>query len=484
MEPYKDEKLLHLTDGQLGVIYDSGKANTVALLKFLITEINNLKAEVQELKKTLSKDSHNSNNPPSSDNMLKKPKSLRKSTGKKPCGQKGHEGETLRQIENPDRIEDRSPKGKCDCGRSLKNAKTIESIIRQLFDCSLPSLFVTQFQGNVLKCACGQIHYPDFPDEVVKETQYGNSIKSLAVYLKHYGFISYERMSELFSEVFGINLSQGTLVNFVNECAERVESVVEEIKATLKKAEVLHCDESGMRIEKSTAWLHSASTEFLTFYYPHKRRGIKAMEAMGILSEFNGTVVHDHWHPYFRYDNCLHGLCNAHNLRELIFFEENGEEWAEKIKNCLLSAKREKESHQGLSEKQIKKYKIKMHQLINDGLRVHPEKRRRNKARGRPSQSKEFNLLRRLRDRFDEVLRFILDDAVPFDNNQGERDVRMLKIQQKVSGSFRSMKGAQSFCIIRSYISSIRKCGQAVFEALASVWTREIVLPKAILRAE
>lgn len=484
MAPSPDDNFIHLTDKQLSDIYDSGKENTVTLLKFLITEINLLKAEVRDLKSRLIKDSHNSNKPPSSDNMLKKPKSLRKSTGKKPGGQKGHGGETLRQIENPNKIVDRTPKGKCDCGRNLKNAEIIGCIIRQLFDCILPSLFVTQFQGKVLKCGCGQMHHPQFPDEVVKETQYGRNIKSLAVYLKHYGFISYERTSELFSELFGIDLSQGTLVNFVNECAERVEPVVDEIKTALKEAEVLHCDESGMRIEKSTAWLHSASTEFLTFYYPHKRRGIKAMEAMGILSEFKGTIVHDHWHPYFRYDKCLHALCNAHNLRELIFFEENGEKWAKKIKNCLLSAKKEKESHQGLSEKQIQKYKNKMHRLINEGIRVHPEKRKKNKARGRPLQSKEFNLLRRLRDRTVEVLRFILDNAVPFDNNQGERDVRMLKIQQKVSGSFRSMKGAQSFCLIRSYISSIRKCGQPVFEAITSIWTKSIILPKALLKAE
>jgi hypothetical protein len=456
-------------------------------MQLLLDKIENLEVKYKEHEEQLkqlrhnnSKDSHNSNQPPSTDNILKKPKSLRKPTDKKPGGQKGHGGETLRQIKNPDKIEDKTPNGKCNCGRRLRDAKTIECIVRQLFDCILPSLHVTQFQGNVLECVCGQIHYPDFPEEVVKETQYGRNIKSLAVYLKHYGFISYERISELFSEVFGINLSQGTLVNFVNEYAERVEPVVEKIKETLKNAEVLHCDESGMRIEKSTAWLHSASTEFLSFYYPHKYRGIKAMEAMGILSEFRGTVIHDHWYPYFRYGNCLHGLCNAHHLRELIFFEENGEEWAGKIKNCLLAAKSEKESKQGLSEKQVKKYKNKIQRLINSGFLEHPEKERNNKARGRPSQSKEFNLLRRLKNRIDEVLRFIIDEAVPFDNNQGERDIRMLKIQQKVSGSFRSMRGAKAFCLIRSYISSIRKCDQPVFEALTSVWTKTIILPNAL----
>jgi transposase len=486
-----ERKKSKISRQELFDIYDSGRENTVLFMQLLLDKIEKHEAitkehqeQIRQLREIISKDSHNSNKPPSSDNMLKKPKSLRKPTGKRPGGQKGHKGETLQQVDDPDKIEDRTPKGKCDCGRSLKKAKIIEHIIRQLFDCILPSLFVIQFQGDVLECACGKIHYPDFPEEVVKETQYGNNIKNLAVYLKHYGFISYDRMSELFSEVFKVNLSQGTLVNFVNECAERLEPVVDEIKATIIEAEVLHCDESGMRIEKSTAWLHSASTEFLTLYYPHKRRGLKAMEAMGILPEFKGTVVHDHWHPYFRYNQCLHGLCNAHNLRELTFFEENGGEWAKKIKNCLLSAKKDKETYQGLSEKKIKKYKSKMLKLINEGLLAYPEKRKKNKERGRPAQSKEFNFLRRLRDKINEVLRFIFDDAVPFDNNQGERDIRMLKIQQKVSGSFRSMKGARSFCIIRSYFSSIKKCGQPVFEALASVWTNSIILPNALQKAE
>lgn len=485
MEPLKDDKLLNLSEEQIGNIYDSGKESTVTLIKYLITEISSLKVKVQELENKLSKDSHNSNQPPASDNIFKKPKSLRKLTGKQPGGQQGHAGHALRQVENPNKVEDRSPSGRCACGKKLKYAKNIETITRQLFDCTLPSLFVTQFQGNVLACACGEIHYPNFPEEVVKETQYGKNIKSLAVYLKHYGFISYERIAELFSEVLGINISQGTLVNFVNECAERVKPVVAEIKETLKQAEVLHCDESGMRIGKTTAWLHSASTECLTFYYPHKHRGLKAMETIGILPNFKGTLIHDHWHPYFRYTNCLHALCNAHNLRELIFFEENGEHWAAKIKTCLLDAKREKaESKRGLSETRVKKYKNKILRFINAGLKLHPAIKKRHKTRGRPSQSPEYNLLHRLHEKINEVLRFIIDNAVPFDNNQGERDIRMLKVQQKVSGSFRSLAGAQSFCVIRSYISSIKKCRQRVFEALRSVWTDSIIFPKALLKPE
>jgi transposase len=484
MEPAKDEKLLQFSNEQLNAIYDSGKEATVALLKYLINEINNLKAELYELKNNLSKNSHNSNKPPSTDNMLIKPKSLRKKTGQKPGGQKGHKGSSLNQVINPDKVEYRTPEGKCNCGKPLKKAKVIDFVVRQLFDIKFSPLFVTEFRGEVKECGCGQIHYPDFPEDVIKEVQYGKNIKSLVVYLKHYGFISYERVADLFADVFGINISQGTFVNFINECAELVQPVVDEIKETLKGAAVLHCDESGMRIEKSTHWLHSAGTEYLTLYYPHKYRGMKAMEAMGILPEFKGTVIHDHWFPYFRYTQCLHGLCNAHNLRELIFFEENGEKWAAKIKRCLLSAKNEKDANKVFTEKQIKKYKQKMSRLINDGFKEHPEMKKNYTARGRPSQSKEFNLLRRLYNRLNEVLRFIIDGSVPFDNNQGERDIRMLKIQQKVSGSFRSLKGARSFCLIRSYISSIRKCGQSVFEALTSVWSKAIILPKALLRAE
>ncbi len=477
MEREKNGNFLDITDDQIDTIYESGKDANRKFIRFLIDKLNGLEQKIKDLEKQISKDSHNSNKPPSSDNPFKKTKSLRKKTGKKPGGQKGHKGTNLKQVTHPDEVSDITPKGLCSCKKDLKDAKVIDCVKRQLFDLLLPQLFITEYKGEILQCECGRIYYPDFPSCLVKEAQYGPNIKSLVVYLKQYGFISYDRMAELFSDIFNISISQGTFVNIINECSKKIKPCVEKIREELKNSSVLHCDESGVRIEGSLHWVHSAGTKNLTYYYPHKNRGFKAMEAIGLLPFFKSTLIHDHWGSYFRYEQCLHGLCNTHHLRELTFFEEKGEKWAKRIKRCLIDAYKEKQENIFLGEKQINKYKRRLRRLINEGFRFHPKHVKKNRTRGRPKQSKEYNLLSRLKERLNDVLRFIIDPNVPFDNNQAERDIRMLKIQQKVSGSFRSMKGALSFCRIRSYISSIRKCGQSVFKALTTIWSVKIVFP-------
>ena len=201
------------------------------------------------------------------------------------------------------------------------------------------------------------------------------------------------------------------------------------------------------------------------------------MVDMGILPHFTGVAIHDGWESYFQFNNFIHGLCNQHHLRELTFFEEKNEKWAKKIKRCLVAAKKEKDKLISISKKRYLAYKNRLTRLIREGIKVHPEKKKLNRKRGRPKQSKEYNLLKRLRNNIDSVLRFIKEPSVPFTNNRAEQDVRMVKIQQKVSGNFRSSKGAIAFCTIRSYISSIKKCGGSVYEALASVWSTYIVLP-------
>lgn len=444
--------------------------------------------KVKELEKRLNEDSHNSNRPPSSDNPYTKPenktKSVRKKSGKKPGGQKGHQGYRLQPTDNPDHTVSIKPEGTCECGRDIEAALIIDYVRRQVFDIILPVLTSTEYRGEVRACECGKVHRPNFPDEVKAKVQYGSTLKSLAVYLKHHGMISYDRLQELYKDLFAVELSQGSLVNFVTECSKRLEPVVEEIKEAIIASDVVHFDESGFRILGSLHWLHSASTEMLTYYLAHKRRGTAAMTEMGILPFFTGTAIHDHWESYYTYMSCRHGLCNAHHLRELIYFAEHEEKWAEKLMNCLLDAKNEKDELLILPEKRIIYYKNRVKRILREGLYLHPKRVKTNKTRGRQKQSPQHNLLSRMSKKIDDVLRFITDPWVPFDNNQGERDIRMLKIQQKVSGGFRSHQGAQSFCIIRGYISSIRKNGQSVLEAIRSAWTSQTIRPTVLICAE
>ena len=477
MKQKKKAPYLHFSDNDLEAIYDSGKNATISFMRMLIDKINQLEVRIEKLEDEKSKDSHNSNKPPSSDNHNKKPKSLRKKTGRKPGGQKNHKGYTLKKVEKPDKVEKIPSVKKCDCGKSLKFAKIIEIIKRQLFDIIISPLVVTEYQGEVKLCDCGKYHFPAFPDHVNKAVQYGPVIKSIGSYLKYYGFLSYDRLSEFFKDVFDVTISQGTLVNFINECAEKVSPVVNEIKEELIVSDVCNFDETGFRIEGNRYWLHSVGNERFTYYAPHTSRGHDAMEDIGILPFFKGTAIHDYWKAYYFFTNCDHGLCNQHHLRELVFFEEKGEKWASKIRIFLLDLKKKIEKCKRFSTEEIKKAKRKFRRLISEGIKLHPEKIRKNKTRGRPPQSKEHNLLKRFKERIDEVLRFILNPDVPFGNNRAEQDVRMTKIQQKVSGSFRSMKGAKNFCIIRSYISSIRKNGLSVFKALKTVWSDEILNP-------
>ena len=384
--------------------------------------IRELESKIKELEKRLGEDSHNSHKPPSSDNPYTKPekktKSRRERSEKKPGGQKGHEGHNLQQTDNPDHRVTIKVEGSCECGRDLGNAEIIDYVSRQLFDIILPQLTSTEFSGEVRECACGKVHRPDFPDYLNGKVQYGPTIKSLAVYLKHHGMISYDRIQELYQELFGIQLSQGTLVNFINECSKRLRPVGEEIKAAIITSDVVHFDESGFRIFGSLHWLHSASTAVLTYYFAHKKRGTEAMSAMGILPYFTGTAIHDHWESYYTYA-CTHGLCNAHHLRELIYFAEHEEEWAEKLMDCLIDAKNEKDESVILSEKRITYYKNRVKRILREGLHLHPKRVKTDRTRGRPKQTKQHNFLSRLNKKVDDVLRFIIDAAVSFDNNQG-----------------------------------------------------------------
>jgi len=470
------EKLIDITDDQIGAIYDSGKDATVSFIRTLIDKINELsktverqQIEINELKAIIAKDSHNSSKPPSSDNPFRKmTKSLRKKGGKS-GGQKGHKGFNLKKSNNPDIIKKLLVQGKCGCGRCLSSGNKTGVLTRQVVDFQEIKPITTEYQAEMVECVkCGEVHVADFPPDVKANVQYGQNIKSLIVSLKCHGFVSYERISEFFTDVIGLKMSQGTLVNIVNECAAILKPAVDKIKEELKKEPVVHFDETGLKINNSLHWLHSAGNNKYTFYFPYPKRGKAAMDAADILPHYKGIAVHDHWESYYNYTKCDHSLCNSHHLRELIFFEEQDEGWAGKIKECLLAAKMEKDKNPKLPRERIRFYRVKLLRQLNAGLKIHPKEKAIDKKRGRVKQSKAHNLLIRMKNRIDDVLRFTMNPSVPFDNNSAERDIRMTKVQQKVSGTFRSSRGAINFAIIRSYISTVRKHGLSVFKAIAN----------------
>lgn len=491
MEQKKREDIIHLTNEEIEAIYDSGKENTIALIKYLINEINNVKAEVQELKEKLTKDSHNSNKPPSSDgfNKSKKSKKDKKKNKRKPGGQKGHKGKTLDMVSNPDNTEIHKVDKCSDCGKSLKEIKPTGHQKRQVFD--LPEeikIIITEHQVEEKNCPyCGTHNQADFPSDVTHKTQYGKNLKTYAVYLSNYALIPYDRLAELFEDLFHIPLSSGTLFNINKKCSDLLEVTEGKIKNEIISSNVAYFDETGINIGGKLYWLHCSSTDFYTFYYPHANRGSIAMEKIGILSYFNGTAVHDHWKSYFNYD-CLHALCNAHHLRELTFiYEEYKQKWAKKMINLLLEIKEKigRTKRRKLSPGVILEFEKKYKRILNAGLRANPLPPKTNqKKRGRKKKSKTRNLLERLKYYQDSVLAFMYNFEVPFDNNQGERDLRMHKVKLKISCLYRSLEGAQIFCRIRGYISTVKKNSLNVFRAIKSILDYRDFLPVLLKTAE
>lgn len=432
-----------------------------------------LSARVQELEAQLRKDSHNSSKPPSSDGLSKKPKSLRESSGRKPGGQAGHEGTTLKRVATPDVVVRHPlPKhcGRCGAGLGAQADALIEDR-RQVFDLVQPVVQVTEHLGYELLCRCGQRHRSIFPENVSAPVQYGPVIKSTMVYLTQGQLLPMERTAQILSDLFGVRLSAGSVQASIAQAAQTLAPEVQRIAAAVSASPVVHFDETGQRVGARLRWLHSAGTPLLTWYGAHDKRGQIAMDAFGILPAFQGVAVHDGWASYRDYA-CTHALCNAHHLRELIYLEETTQQiWPRKMIEFLRRAKTEadaaKLAQRPLARTRLaglrRQYKV----ILAHGEADNPRlARAKIKQRGRIKQSPAANLLLRLREHADDVLRFLTDARVPFDNNLAERDIRMPKLKQKTSGCFRTVTGAESFCTIRSYLATLRKQGRNVFHAL------------------
>jgi len=457
-----------------------------AQLSSLQDQVASLVSEVQELKAQMAKDSHNSSKPPSSDGFRKppKPRNLRVKTGKRPGGQDGHAGYTLEPVSKPDYHVMHAPQICGSCGHSLDNAEIVGRDSHQVFD--LPELKLEVTEHEVVSCVCPHclaLNRGEFPDCAMQPTQYGPRFLGVLTYLNQYQLIPLARTQECIGDLFGHRPSQATITNALAHCAKWLEPVEAAIKKAIAEAAVAHFDETGMRVAKLLQWIHTASTLLLTFYYRHSKRGGEAFEQIGILKGLKGTAVHDCLASYFNRDFvCRHSVCNAHLLREMLGIWENTHEtWTQRISSLLRSLKRAKEAAQTAGQHQLdpqllQRYHRVYRRIVARGLLKNPAPERTGN-RGRPANGKTRSLLLRLDNHEDAVLRFAEDFAVPFDNNLAERDLRMVKLHQKISGCFRSEAGAKQFCTIRGYISTLRKQGIGVMSALSAGFSGDIVWP-------
>jgi len=440
------------------------------------TKIEKLESRIKELEDQISKNSKNSSKPPSTDEFNKpSPKSLRKKTGRKAGGQKGHKGTNLKMVASPDAEELHKVEFCACCHKNLRKQKAEAIESRQVYDLPPLELIVTEHQVEVKRCPCGHINKADFPSGVNHYVQYGPNIKSLLVYMQDYQLLPYERTQEFVKDIFGHQLSTGTLYNIRQYAYEQLTTFEDRLKALLRVALVAGFDETGIRIMAQRLWLHSCSTTHHAYYQAHTKRGQEAMDDIGILPKFEGIAIHDFWKSYYHYD-CEHGLCNAHLLRELTFIKERFEqEWADQLINLLLKMKTAKEraiakGKSSLSQATLTRYRQLYDALVQKGLKVNPFKPPPTKKRGRSKKTKPRNLLERFRDYADDILRFFYDFKVPFDNNFSERDLRMMKVKQKISGCFRSSHGAKFFARTRSFIITARKQNVNVFYALSNLF--------------
>jgi len=450
------------------------------------SEMIALKARIAELEARLNKNSNNSSKPPSTDGYKKKIKNNRVKSGRPSGGQEGHEGHTLLKVENPDYTVDVPIEDHCDCGANLSE---VDDKLRTRQEFELPEIkpIVTEYRTHEKICPqCGKVHKSEFPTHISQPTQYGVKMKGIMTYLTDYQFIPLKRAVETIEEIIGQTVSQGTLVTASEKLYKILEKPVEAIKQQIKKSKVVHFDETGIRSEGKTKWIHVASTETLTYYEMHEKRGTDAAVDIDILPKFNGTAVHDHWKTYYTFKECTHSECNSHNLRYLKEIYENFDHaWAKAMAGFLIELKNQVEAMKtegliGMEATQSEAWMTIFHSIIKEGIKEDDERSLKvfSKKTGKLLRTKALNLLLKMQKYDIETLAFMYDFDVPFDNNLAERDLRMQKLRQKISGCFRGKEGANVFCRIRSYISTARKNGQKVMESLVNAFKGKPFLPE------
>jgi transposase len=460
------------------------KEQLIDLLLLLFEQNAALELRVAELEERINQNSTNSSKPPSSDGYDKpSPKSLRKKSGKKPGGQYGHQGHGLKISREIKRTVEIKPEICPCCGNDLhgQEGKRVES----RYEHEIPEVTVETTRYDVFErqCPqCGTVSRGGFPERVTGTQQYGPRLRAYMVMLLQYGMVGMQRLKNIIAALFGVRISEGTIASTVGRCAGRLGEAVEAIKGAVIRSPVVCFDETGMRNRGVLWWLHTASTGGLVYLQIHPKRGNEAMEAIGILPVFCGVAVHDCLKSYWAYV-CLHALCNAHVLRELVGILENtGQAWAGKMIDLLVAMKDVVQKYRESGRKELsayyrQKFSEAYDKLVRAGQRVNPAAVKVEGKRGRTKQSKGRLLVDRLKEHKEEYLRFIRDFDVPFDNNQAERDFRMGKVKQKVSGCFRSDEGALAFATIQTFIQTIHKHHLSIWDELVKVFQDDYSLP-------
>ena len=485
-----------MTRAEILDVYNAGPEAVIALVEHLLATIAQqqkataeLTARVQHLENQRATTSHNSSKPPASDGFAKKTKSRREKSGKKPGGQPGHPGRTLCQVPDPHHTVSHLPQRCPCCETALADVPATQVEARQVFEIPLSPIEVTEHQVGTKECPrCGCVARGEFPAWVTQPVQYGPRLSSVLVYLVTYQLIPRKRTQELMQDLFGATVGGGTLATVIARCAHGLATTSERIREAIRQARCAGFDETSVRIGGKLHWWHTAVTPELTQYHVHGKRGREGIDAGGILPGFRGRAMHDGWGPYAHY-GCDHGLCNAHHLRELTYLvERESQEWAAEMIDLLTLALEQVEGARAEGARELDAVTLdtirtEYRRIVAAGWEANPlpaeEPREPTepRRRGRRAQSKARNLLTRL-DRYEEeTLAFTSDFEVPFDNNQAERDLRMMKVEQKISGGFRSEEGAHRFGRIRGYLATMRKQGQPMLAAIESVFCGHPVVP-------
>ena len=475
-----------LTRQDILELYKQGPEAMADLIEQLIQANQKLSQRVQELEDRLNKNSQNSHKPPSSDGFKKRPKKPKRVRGRerrKPGGQSDHPGTTLKMSDEVDHVIRHEVKVCRGCGQDLSDLSGAVGQRRQIIDIPQPQLIRTEHQAIVKECpCCGASNAGQFPSDLRGHVQYGSRLRALVIYLMIYQLVPYERTQELLKTLYTLSPSTGTLHRMIRDGYQRLEEAEKALKGAMVNADVIHCDETGHRVGSKTRWLHVASTKLMTFYYSNKARGQLAHQAGGILPAYKGIAIHDFYRSYLKVE-CEHGLCNAHLIRELkaVFERDGAQLWAKALIRLLTTANRlvgaARESRKDrLSPAAYDRLMTMYDALWAKADQLNP-KATANGKRGRTKQTKTRNLIDRLITYKLDILRFIYDFKVPFDNNVAERDLRMVKVQQKISNCFRSQLGAEMFCRIRGYISTLLKQNYEIFPILTDAMQGKVFIP-------
>jgi transposase len=434
-------------------------------------QIEQLRAEVAELRRQLGQNSRNSSRPPSSDSPFVKPapKSLRRKSGRKPGGQAGHPGSTLAQVADPNELLRHEPGACSGCGADLADAPEVGREKRQVFDLPPMTVRVTEHQLIARRCGCGATSCGTAPVGVTAPVQYGPRITATILYLYIGQFLSKKRTAQALAELFGIPVSHGTVATMTKRAADGLTDFLGLLRDRIAEAEVAGFDETGLRVAGTLHWVHCARTDKYTLITCHPKRGREGIDDAGVLGRFRGVAVHDAWAPYDTYVDVEHQLCCAHALRELASVADSAQPdadwcWADQVADALVA----------LQHLVAEAIAAGADALNADALTTQVQLYRsaaqigitQTAPRSDKVMTKHNALARRLLDRQDDYLRFAHDRRIPADNNGSERDIRMIKLRQKVSGCLRALTGAKQFCAIRSYLSTAAKHGKHFFEVL------------------